>query len=100
MHVQGRLERLVEAGTLLVSELSLEGVLEQTVQIAASVIGAKYAAIGVLAPDGRTIEKFLTHGMSEAERAARETLALPVYPELSESQQRHVVETLASFVAR
>jgi signal transduction histidine kinase len=70
MHVQGRLERLVEAGTLLVSELSLEGVLEQTVQIAASVIGAKYAAIGVLAPDGRTIEKFHTHGMSEAERAA------------------------------
>lgn len=70
MHLQGRLERLVEAGTLLVSELSLEGVLEQTVQIAASVIGAKYAAIGVLAPDGRTIEKFHTHGMSDAERAA------------------------------
>jgi signal transduction histidine kinase len=70
MHLQGRLERLVEAGTLLVSELSLEGVLEHTVQIAASVIGAKYAAIGVLAPDGRTIEKFHTHGMSEAERAA------------------------------
>jgi signal transduction histidine kinase len=70
MQLQGRLERLVEAGTLLVSELSLEGVLEQTVQIAASVIGARYAAIGVLAPDGRTIEKFHTHGMSEAERAA------------------------------
>jgi signal transduction histidine kinase len=70
MHLQGRLERLVEAGTLLVSELSLEGVLEHTVQIAASVIGARYAAIGVLAPDGRTIEKFHTHGMSEAERAA------------------------------
>jgi signal transduction histidine kinase len=70
MKREGRLERLVEAGTLLVSELSLEGVLEQTVQIAASVIGARYAAIGVLAPDGRTIEKFHTHGMSEAERAA------------------------------
>jgi signal transduction histidine kinase len=70
MKNEGRLERLVEAGTLLVSELSLEGVLEQTVQIAASVIGARYAAIGVLAPDGRTIEKFHTHGMSEAERAA------------------------------
>jgi signal transduction histidine kinase len=68
--LEGRLERLVEAGTLLVSELSLEGVLEQTVQIAASVIGAKYAAIGVLAPDGRTIEKFHTHGMSDAERDA------------------------------
>ena len=70
MQLQGRLERLVEAGTLLVSELSLEGVLEHTIQIAASVIGAKYAAIGVLAPDGRTIERFHTHGMSEAERAA------------------------------
>jgi signal transduction histidine kinase len=58
----------VEAGTLLVSELSLEGVLERTVQIAASVIGARYAAIGVLAPDGRTIEKFHTHGMSQRER--------------------------------
>lgn len=33
----------------------------------------------------------------EAERAARETLALPVYPELSETQQRKVVETLVSF---
>jgi signal transduction histidine kinase len=70
MQLEGRLERLVEAGTLLVSELALEGVLERTVQIAASVIGAKYAAIGVLAPDGRTIERFHTHGMSAAERAA------------------------------
>ena len=70
MHHQSRLERLVEAGTLLVSELSLEGVLEHTVQIAASVIGAKYAAIGVLTPDGQTIEKFHTYGMSDAERAA------------------------------
>ena len=70
MQFQGRLERLVEAGTLLVSELSLEGVLERTVQIAASMIGAKYAAIGVLAPDGRTIEKFHTHGMTDEERAA------------------------------
>ncbi|HKR59142.1 MAG TPA: DegT/DnrJ/EryC1/StrS family aminotransferase [Pyrinomonadaceae bacterium] len=33
----------------------------------------------------------------EAERAARETIALPIYPELSESQQRYVIETLVSF---
>jgi dTDP-4-amino-4,6-dideoxygalactose transaminase len=33
----------------------------------------------------------------EAERAARETLALPVYPELTEGQQRYVVDTVRDF---
>jgi dTDP-4-amino-4,6-dideoxygalactose transaminase len=33
----------------------------------------------------------------ESERASREVLALPVYPELSESQQRMVVEAVAGF---
>ena len=35
----------------------------------------------------------------ESERAAAETLALPVYPELSERQARHVVDTLGGFFA-
>ena len=35
--------------------------------------------------------------LPESERAARETLALPIYPELSEAQQRHVVAALSSF---
>jgi dTDP-4-amino-4,6-dideoxygalactose transaminase len=33
----------------------------------------------------------------EAERAADETLALPCFPELSEDQQRYVVDVLAKF---
>lgn len=33
----------------------------------------------------------------EAERAAKETIALPIYPELTENQQRHVVDSLLSF---
>lgn len=33
----------------------------------------------------------------ESERAARETLALPVYPELTDDQQAYVVETIAGF---
>lgn len=63
-----RLERLVAAGMLLTTELSLEGVLERVAEIAASVIGAKYAAIGVLGPDGRLLERFTTFGISPEER--------------------------------
>lgn len=64
-----RLERLVTAGTLLTSELSLEGVLQHVAEIAASIIGARYAAIGVLGPDGRLLESFTTYGISAEERA-------------------------------
>jgi len=67
---QWRLEQLVTAGTLLTSELSLEGVLQRVVEIAVDVIGAKYAAIGVLGPDGRTLESFTTMGLSDEERTA------------------------------
>ena len=65
-----RLEQLVGVGALLTTELSLEGVLQRVVEVAARLIGAKYAAIGVLGPDGRMLESFTTYGLSEAERAA------------------------------
>jgi signal transduction histidine kinase len=64
-----RLELLVEASVALTVEATLEGVLDRVVDVAAQVIGAQFAAIGVLHTDGRTLESFTTHGVSDEERA-------------------------------
>ena len=45
---------------------------------------------------------YLGHGVGtfpESERAAKETLALPISPELSEPQLRYVVESIRDFIA-
>jgi len=65
-----RLERLVVAASSLLTEVSLEGVLDQVVTVAAEAIGARYAAIGVLGPDGRLLETFTTYGIDPEQRAA------------------------------
>jgi signal transduction histidine kinase len=64
-----RLERLVMAASSLTSEVSLEGLLHRVVEIAAQVIGARYAAVGVLEPDGRLLESFTTYGIDDELRA-------------------------------
>ena len=66
---QERLKQVVAATSALITEASLEGVLQRAVQIAAEIIGARYAAIGVVASDGRTLEHFTTYGI-EPEVAA------------------------------
>jgi signal transduction histidine kinase len=67
---QNRLKQLVAATTALIKEVSLDGVLQRAVQVSAEVIGARYAAIGVIASDGRTLEHFMTYGV-DADVAAR-----------------------------
>lgn len=58
------------ATSALITEVSLEGVLHRVVQVAAEVIGARYAAIGVVAPDGRVLESFTTYGIDAELRAS------------------------------
>jgi dTDP-4-amino-4,6-dideoxygalactose transaminase len=40
---------------------------------------------------------YKTGQLPESERAAKEVMALPIFPELSEAQQDHVVETIQNF---
>jgi signal transduction histidine kinase len=62
--------RLIEAGMILASELSLEVVLRRIVEVAAELTDARYGALGVLTPDGQRIEEFITVGITPEERAA------------------------------
>lgn len=66
---QRRLERLVVTVSGLIADVSLDAVLRHVVEAAAELIGAQYAAVGVLAPDGRLLESFTTYGIDEAQRA-------------------------------
>ena len=65
-----RLRILVEAGISLSSELSLDALLQRIVETAAQLTGARYAALGVVDPSGRALERFLTTGIDEQTRAA------------------------------
>ena len=62
--------RLIQAGMVLASELSLDVVLQRIIELAVDLTGARYGALGVLAPDGRSIQDFITVGITPQERAA------------------------------
>jgi len=66
--VRRRFEQLLSAGVSIFSERSLEQVLQQIVDSAREVVGAQYAALGVLGPDGRTLSQFVTSGLTQAQR--------------------------------
>ena len=66
--VRERFERLLRAGVEIFSERSLESVLQRVVDVAREVVGARYAALGVLSPDGASLVQFVTSGISQVER--------------------------------
>jgi signal transduction histidine kinase len=67
---RARLHRLIEAGIALSSELSLDGLLQRLAETAAELTGARYAALGVIDPTGRELERFITHGIDPETHAA------------------------------
>ena len=54
----------------LASELSLDAVLQRIVELAVDLTGARYGALGVLTPDGGSIEDFITVGITPEQRSA------------------------------
>ena len=65
-----RLAALLEAGRGLVEQLEVDAVLEELLRVACELTGARYAAIGVLDEDRRGLERFVTRGVTDADREA------------------------------
>ena len=67
---QQRLRQLISANrSIISSELSLPAVLHTIVAAARTLVGARYAALGVIAADG-SLEQFIHSGMSETSSTA------------------------------
>src|SRR3954468_9730411 len=67
---QQRLRLLLDAVVAIAADLSVDGVLDRIVEAAGELAGAKYVALGVLgAGPGRRLQAFVTHGVTEEQRA-------------------------------
>jgi signal transduction histidine kinase len=65
-----RFHRLFEASLALNAELSLDSLLQKAVETAASITGARYAALGVIDDSGEALERFVTAGVDPAAHEA------------------------------
>ena len=65
-----RLEALHAMSLQLTTELSLDRVLQRVTEAALGLMHCRYAAVGVLAPDGQLLERFETAGLTPEEEAA------------------------------
>lgn len=65
LETQERMRGLLSAVVSLAEDLDLEAVLDRVVTSARELVRARYAALGVLAPEGTALSHFVTVGMSE-----------------------------------
>jgi signal transduction histidine kinase len=63
-----RLRELTAANIAVGSEAALQDVLQKTVEVAATLVNARYAALGVLDRTGSHLERLLTTGIDETTR--------------------------------
>ena len=68
--VRSRFERLLDATIAMGTSGSLGELLQRLVDSARDVVGARFAALGVLTPDGGALAEFVTSGLTETERAS------------------------------
>ncbi len=68
--VQDRLSGLLGATRWIVSDLALDAVLRRIVEAARELLHARYAALGVIDPEGRQLEQFIHVGI-DADTVAR-----------------------------
>jgi GAF domain-containing protein len=64
-----RLQRLIEVGRGLVTELDLDTLLDRILAVARELTGARYAALGVLDEGRQELERFVTSGIDAATHA-------------------------------
>ncbi|MDP1806447.1 MAG: hypothetical protein Q8K72_14830, partial [Acidimicrobiales bacterium] len=66
---QGRLRGLLRATQMIVNDLDLPSVLRRVVESARELVGARYAALGVLDPTRTHLAEFITVGLDDDQRA-------------------------------
>ncbi|WP_189920455.1 sensor histidine kinase [Kitasatospora xanthocidica] len=66
---QNRVHSLLEAVLAVGRELDLAQALHRIVEAAADLVDARYAALGVIGPDGHSLSQFLTVGLTDEEMA-------------------------------
>lgn len=64
-----QLTALHDAALALTTELDLAAVLQKVVELARGLVNARYGALGVLDPEGKFIEQFITSGITAEQRA-------------------------------
>jgi GAF domain-containing protein len=66
--VRSRFERLLDAALAISSQHALDAVLQLVVDSAREVVGARFAALGVLNTTGDGLAEFVTSGLTDDER--------------------------------